>query len=67
MLNIVGRDVRGHTNSTWVQLRIPYICVNLSPAGYSGTLVLALEEARVLPAFNSVLLLKFCWHTKDIV
>ena len=39
VLHIVGRDVRGHTNFTRIQLHITSTCVSLSPAGSSGYLV----------------------------
>ena len=32
----VGREIRGHTNYTRVQLNILSTCVSLSPAGSSG-------------------------------
>ena len=64
VLRIVGRDVRGCTNSTCIHLRIPYTCmpfgggggVRLSPAGSSVSGLGTLEDARIPHAFNSVFL-----------
>ena len=54
------RVIGVRTNATCVQLLIPYSCVLLSPAHYNGAFVGTLEDARITPAFNSVLLLKIC-------
>ena len=62
MLHIIGRDFRVHTNSTYVQINISSTCIWLSPAGYIGAFVWTLEDARTLPEFNYIWLLKFCYH-----
>ena len=62
---IVGRDSRGRTNSTFVQLCIPYtcksffdgICVLLSPVRPSLAVLGMLEEAKNPYVFNSIFLL----------
>ena len=56
----VGKDIRGHMNSTCVKLNIPSTCVCFSPAGSSGTLKRTLEDAKITPAFNPVSLSKVC-------
>ena len=57
------RDVRGRTNSTFVQLRVPFLCmpfsrlcVCLSP-GPSVSGLLTLEDAIIPHAFNYLLIL----------
>ena len=56
----LGSDVGVRMNSTCVQLRIPSICVHLSPARYNGDLARTLEDAQITPAFNFIFLLKVC-------
>ena len=67
-MNIVGRDVRGRTNSKCVQLCVTStciplfkgVCVRLSPAGFSVSILGKLEGARIPHALNSTFLLISC-------
>ena len=62
VLHIVGRDVRGCMNSTYVHLSIlstciPFfggICVRLSPAGSSISILGTSGDAIIPHEFNSV-------------
>ena len=68
VLHIVGRDIRGRTNSTCVQLRLPYtfitffeeICVRLLPSGSSFDVLGTLDYPRIPHVLKSVLLLGDC-------
>ena len=70
VLHIVGRDVRGNTDSAIVQLCntltcIPLfegLCVCLSPAGSSVAVLGILENTRIPHALKSIFLLIACWH-----
>ena len=57
---IIARDVRGRTNPTCVQLRIPSTYVCLSLEGSIGALVLTLEDSIISPVFDSLFLFKVC-------
>ena len=64
VLNIEGRDVRGQTNSTYVQIHITStyikclegICVRLSPNSSSVDVLGELKDTIIPHAFNSILL-----------
>ena len=56
VFHIMGRYIRVHTDSTCVQLSIPYTFVRLSPVGSIDDLLGILEDTRIPPAFNSVFL-----------
>ena len=70
MLNILGKDVRGCKSSTRVKICIPYtyipllkgVFVCLSPAGSSVDILGTVEDARITHTFNTILLLKACYH-----
>ena len=61
-MHIVRRDVRGCTNSTCVQIRIPSTCiiffgglsVCISPQASSVDLIGTFKDARIMHEFNSV-------------
>ena len=52
VLRTIGRDVRGCTNFTCVQLNIPSTWVIFSPAGSSDAFVWTFEEVGITPEFN---------------
>ena len=63
LLHIVGRDVRGRTNYSCVQLSnilFEVLFVRVSPAGSSVSVLVRLEDARIQHVFNSVFLLIYC-------
>ena len=57
-LHVVGREIRGLTNSTCGQLRIPFTLVCVSLSGSSGVLVWTSKDARIPPALSLIFILK---------